>query len=120
MGPQIELLDGSNSQLGQAPEEERLVYRKFAEGSSDRKQWFGQCENSLRYIAARMLRDALDVEEAVHNCFERTEFWQGPAENQKVFARRLFRMIIDEALWIQRKRKAPTAELVAPVHPFRR
>jgi DNA-directed RNA polymerase specialized sigma24 family protein len=109
MGPQIEILDESRSQLEQAPEEERLGGAGVATGSTDREPWLAQCENSLRYIAARMLRDASDVEEAVQNCFKRAESSRGPAENQKAFGRRLFRMIIDEAILIQRKRKTQAA-----------
>src|SRR5262245_2878286 len=109
MGPHFEVLDGSTIHPNRTAEDEQLAECVTAASSSDRQQYFAQCENSLRYIAARMLRYSLDVGEAVRNCFARTEARRGPDEDEKTFSRRLFRMIIDEALRIQRKRRAPAA-----------
>jgi len=52
-----------------------------------------------------MLEDARDVEEAVGHCLARRDASPRPGEDQKGFARRMFRAIIDEALVIQRQRK---------------
>ena len=88
MGPEIELLIDSFPEPASPDEAGRLPP-----------------ETALRPIAARMLCDARDVEEAVRKCFARTDALPQPQEDEKAFARRMFRIIIDAALRIERQQR---------------
>jgi len=93
MGPQIEILDG------RVPDQSALLPRP--PGRAGAAQW----ETSLRDLAERMLRDRREVAEAVRCCFARPDARPEPGEDEKTFGRRLLRIIIDEALRIQREQQ---------------